>query len=655
MKKSIKSRLILCYILFATLPMLIVNTVSTTKFTSAVNDTTTKLMTQIIGQTTCSFDFFIEGIESSISKFVLGNLNVVDARNLLLRYENATGIADKRAIVNEIKQEIWTLLAVEKGVIGATIVNEDGTILGDISGIPTEVAMKVGEMNIDSGSKWYSNEKGKIYYIQAIKNSISGKSNGYFVADIDMSSINESISKISLFDKSNIFVQDDSGNIICGNYDKVDEIENSQINLEEGERIEGNDLEGSIYTSADTKNGWVITAQIVEEEVMGSIKEVNIIVWLLVIIIAVLAAIAGFIISKGFTSTILNIKNKMKEAENGDLTVEVAPKGKDEIGILAISFNNMIEQIKKLTVTMKEAIGTTLENGDLLGIRTGESVLAFEQLASSIYDITEGSTKQIENVTSSVVAMDKLADSIQEVRVKTRNVFEKTKNARGLVRGATENIESLNSAMTSSIVITREINSSIIELSKLNKKIESIMKLVDVISEETHLLALNASIEAAKAGDVGRGFGVIAKEVRKLAQQCKDSTTNVKDTLDSITAQTNNTVELVEKSNLIFEEQKNATSDTSKGFRNIIQALRDIDSELEIVNGQAEEMQLLKDDMQVISRRIMYITEENASATESVNMLSEHQKDVMSELGEMAMKLNDIMRCLDDSVQRFNV
>ena len=648
-KKSIKARLILCYVLFATLPMLIVNTVSTTKFTSAVKDTTTKLTTQIIGQTTYSFDLFIEGIEKNISKFILGSLNTVDASNLLLAYENATDESQKRDIINQIKQEIWTLLAVEKSIIGATIVNPDGTILGDISGIPTNVATSVSEMKISGRDKWYSSGQGKIYYIQPIKNSISGKDNGYFVADIDIASIEKSIEQLSLFEKSNVFIQDDNDNIICGHYQDLNETEDL---ISEGS---GEKNEHVIYASGKIKNGWIISAEIAETEVMQPIKEVNIIVWLLGILIAIFAVIVGFIVSRGFTSTILDIKNRMKEAENGDLTVEVIPKGRDETGLLALSFNNMLGKIKSLTITMKEAIGITLEEGDLLGERTKSSVLAFEQLAASIYDITEGSTKQIEDVTSSVVAMDKLSDSIQAVRVKTKNVFQKTKNARGLVRGATKNIESLNSTMTSSITITNEINSSIIELSKLNKKIEGIMELVEVISEETHLLALNASIEAARAGDVGRGFGVIAKEVRKLAEQCKASAISVKGTLDNITAQTNNTVELVARSSLIFEEQKNAANDTTKGFRSIIQALRDIDGELEIVDGEAEEMQLLKDDMQEISRRIMYITEENASATESVNMLSEHQKDVMNELGDMATKLNEIMRGLDESVQRFNI
>ncbi len=644
-KKSIKSRLILWYILFASVPMLIVNIVSITKFTSATNETTTELLTQMIGQTTYSFDLFIEGIEKDISKFILGNLNVVDSTNLLLRYENAQEISLQTQLENLIKQELWTLLAVEKGVKGATIVNQDGTILGDITGIPHQVALEVSKMNLESGSKWYSNGKGKIYYIQVLKNSISGKPNGYFVADIDISTVRESIAQIKLFDNSSIFVEDENGNIICGQNE----------NLNESEGINTKDAKGVIYTSGKTQNGWVVTAEVAEEEIIGSIKDINIITWVLVVVIVALASIAGVIISRGFTSTILELKAKMREAENGDLTVEVTNKSRDEMGLLAVSFNNMLGQIKRLTITMKEAIGTTLENGDLLGDRTGESVIAFEQLATSIYNITEGSTEQIKDVTTSVVAMDKLADSIQKVRTETKNVFEKTQNARGLVRGATKNIELLNTTMTSSIEITNEINSSIIELSKLNKKIESIMKLVDVISEETHLLALNASIEAARAGDVGRGFGVIAKEVRKLAEQCKDSTENVKITLDNITSQTNNTVALVERSNLIFKEQKNAADDTSKGFQGIIQALKDIDDELEIVNGQTEEMQMLKDDMQTISRRIMHITEENASATESVNVLSENQKEVMSELGEMANELNRIMRCLDESVNKFNV
>ena len=142
--------------------MLIVNVVSTTKFTSAVRDTTTKLMTQVIGQATQSFDFFIEGIDA-----------------------------------------------------------------------------------------WYSDEKEKIYYIQVIKNSISGKDNGYFVSDIDISKVQENINEIELFGETNIYVKDSNGNIICGNYKEADN--RGDNNNERVEQIESHTKDGIMYSNCILK------------------------------------------------------------------------------------------------------------------------------------------------------------------------------------------------------------------------------------------------------------------------------------------------------------------------------------------------------------------------------------------------------------------
>lgn len=651
--KSIKSRLIISYVLFAAVPMLVVNLVSSGRFTTTLRNTSTQLTTEMVKQAKSNLNYFTNDIEKNVSKFILNNLNDT-AINPLNQYVSATDSDKKQGALNTINRLLAGVSVIEKNIKSAMIVQKDGKLLGRVDGLSEDEMKAFSTLEINKSGQWYRNEKDKIYYIVPIKNSITGQDNGYFVSDINIEDMEKDIVSVELFNGANIYVIDETNKILCGN--APTELSQKLINLlASNEEVKSEISNSTLYAYATSNNGWKVVAEIPEKTLTGSIDQVNIIVWSLVVIIGILAILVGYLVSRGFTSSIINLMKKMKAAENGDLTVSVETKGADEMHMLCISFNNMIANIKKLIEETQSAITTTLETGEILSSNTETSVETFEQLANSIGDIAAGSSRQIEDAATSACVMEELSNSIQQVRANTQNVFENTKGARCMIEDATDSIELLNKTMVSSVSMSEEIRASIIELSVLTKSIEQIMTLVDGISEQTNLLALNASIEAARAGEVGKGFAVVAHEVRNLAEQSKKSTGNVRTTLNTIQEQTSKAVQLVTKSNIIFKEQEQAVGKTYSAFNEIITRLKNIDMELELVNNQTMDMQSLRDDMSSKIERIMMVTEENASATQEVNALSEEQKYVMEKLSQMAMELNEIMDCLDTSVKKFRV
>ena len=653
LKKSIKSRLIISYVLFAVVPMLVVNLVSSGRFTTTLRNTSTQLTTEMVKQAKSNLNYFTNDVEKNVSKFILNSLNDTTS-NPLNQYATAKDSNQKLGALNNIRTLLAGISAIEKNIMSAMIVQKDGDLLGKIDGLSEEEMKAFSTLEINNSGQWYRDQKDNIYYIVPIKNSITGQDNGYFVARIDIGVLDEDLANVELFSGANIYAIDESNKILCGKAPEALSEELIKL-LASNEEVKSETVHSTLYAYAISENRWKIVAEIPEKALTDSINQVNAIVWALVVVIGIVAILVGYLVSRGFTSSIIDLMKKMKAAENGDLTVEVEAKGEDEMHMLCISFNNMMFNIKKLIEETQSAITTTLENGEMLSSNTETSVEAFEQLATSIGDIAVGSSRQIEDAATSSCVMEELSNSIQQVRANTQNVFENTKGARFMIEDATDSIELLNKTMASSISMSEEIRASIIELSVLTKSIEQIMTLVDGISEQTNLLALNASIEAARAGEVGKGFAVVAHEVRNLAEQSKKSTGNVRTTLNTIQQQTTKAVELVTKSNSIFKEQEQAVGKTYNAFNEIITRLKNIDMELELVNNQAIDMQGLRDDMSSKIERIMMTTEENASATQEVNALSEEQKNVMEKLSQMAIELNEIMDCLDTSVKKFKV
>ncbi|WP_410495187.1 methyl-accepting chemotaxis protein [Cellulosilyticum sp. ST5] len=652
-KKSIKSRLIISYVLFAAIPLLIVNMVASGRFTTTLRNTSKQLTTEMVKQARSNLNYFTNDIQKNVSKFILNSLNDT-SNNLLNKYISAEDSNKKMAALNDIRKLLAGITAIEKNISGAMIVQKDGTVLGTVGTLSEEEKKAFGTLEVSKDGLWYRDGKDNIYYLQAIKNSLTGQDNGYFVAGVNMEGLEDDLVNIELFNGANVYAVDEKNTILCG---KSPETLSDALNtlLATKEEVRSEIVNKTLYAYATSDNGWKIIAEIPEAALTSSVKSVNLLVWGLVSIIAILAVLVGYLVSKGFTSSIIELMKKMKAAEGGDLTVQVEAKGQDEMHMLCVSFNNMIVNIKKLIEETKDVIHTTLENGEVLSSNTEKSVEAFEQLATSIGDITAGSTRQTEDAATSSVVMEALSSSIQQVRSNTQNVFENTKGARRMIEDATDSIELLNKTMVSSISMSDEIKASILELSMLTKSIEQIMSLVDGISEQTNLLALNASIEAARAGEVGKGFAVVAHEVRNLAEQSKQSTGNVRVTLNTIQQQTTQAVQLVTKSNAIFKEQEHAVQKAYNAFNEIIDRLKNIDTELGLVNHQAIDMQQLRDDMSNKIERITMVTEENASATEEVNALSEEQKNVMKKLSAMALELNKVMDCLDKSVKHFKV
>ena len=652
---SIKFKLIISYILLAALPLLIMNIVSTYSFKQNLRDTSMQLTTQMVKQTKANINYFTNDIEKNVTKFILNSLN--DTKTSLLNaYQQASSAEKKANAIGDIKKQLSTISVVEENIDSAMIITSEGTNIGLISGLSEEQVKILGEVKPLDEPVWYrdSNLYKGVFYLKQIKNNVTGKEFGTLIVAVKLDALQSEIDHIELFEDGKIYVVDAKNNILCSN---VEEDINPKVKrfIEQGEDIASNIIEKEMIAYATSENNWKIVVQLTEESLTNSLGSLSRLIWSLVLVVAILAVIVGYIISRGMTLSIGDLVKAMKFAENGDLTVNVKVRGKDEMASLCRSFNNMIVNIKKLIEQTHDVIESSIKSGNVLNESTRLSLETFSQLASSIGEISEGSYKQAEDAHNSSEVMGELSESIHKVQKNTQNLFDSTKGARTMIKDASSSIEFLNSTMTSSVAVSNQIKESIEQLSTMTKNIEQIMVLVDGISEETNLLALNASIEAARAGEVGKGFAVVANEVRNLSEQSKKSTTHVRVTLSSIEKQSKSTEQLVKKANDIFDKQSQAVEEAYSAFNQIIKRLVDMDDELSHINEQVNDMQKIKNNMNGKIECITTITEENASATEEVNALSEEQRVVMETLSKMSVELVETMNALEQSVNHFKI
>lgn len=650
----IKFKLISICILFAIIPVIVVNIISYSISKKALSQTSQKLTSELVKQVSSNVDSFLDTIDTSVTQGAV--VNIVQS-NLIKDYFSSESLK-KLYTLKEIEEKLMYLGTMDKNISNAVLILNDTEIIGQIPSITNEDLLSIKDLNIGNKSIWMKGlgkANDKLFFIKQVTTS-SQNTKCTIVINVNMEKINQIVTDIELLKNSGLYIVDENGEMIFNKDTTQEKIDDNIWNVIDNETEFGTArTDHKLATYSILSNGWNIVAEIPEQSLTTQLDASSIIIWILILVVGLLAIIVGTIFARGFSTPIIGLMKLMKQAESGDLTVEISNKGNDEISDLCRSFNRMITNIRKLLNNTQSVIVDTLDNSIVLRSSTEQSVETFEQLAISIEEIAQGTTHQAQDTQQSAASMAALSDNIQEVIQKTNIIFENNQGAKEMIQVATESMNLLSETMEASIEVSSHIQTSIVELSVLTKNIEDIMKLVDGISEQTNLLALNASIEAARVGELGKGFAVVANEVRNLAEQSKNSTVNVRKTLNTIELKTKDTVNLVVKSNTIFASQEEAVSKVHQTFFNIIDSLKYMGQDLEQVNEKVQSMRTLKDDMVEKIDNIATVTQESAASTEEVSALSDEQKNVVEKLYNLSNRLTDSMSNLNDSIKSFKV
>ena len=662
-KGSIKRKLILSYIICTVIPLVIVNLFSASQSKITVKDITSQMAMEMVKQTGISISYYTESIENSMTRIIMNDLNsssinlVAEYAKILVQSKNNINDFEKFELENDIRTQINYSRSLDKNIEDIALLMNDGTEI--LSGN----AIKEGELEKfkDKGEAkevtWEvidNNGTKEIYAYKNVINLQTAKSVGLLVVKAKYDVLNYKVNEISLFEGTQIRILDPMGAIISSNSEEDTNekiIESIDLNASESSKL----VKGELVATARTGNGWVVVAEIPQKMLTHRIDAVVNVIWIMVIIIGLIAIAIGSNISRSIVNSIMQLMKLMKKAEEGDLTVVSEIRTNDEMAELGSSFNHMIENIQRLLKQAKSTIEHSVEAADTLKRSSRSSKEGITQLTSTIGNITQGANNQTEDIYNSVDVMEQLASSIQVVIEDTSGLLEHTQGTTGIIEEASSNMKFLDTAISSTHKVSEEISQGIMELNVLTKTIGEIMKLLDDISERTNLLALNASIEAARAGSVGKGFAVVAEEVRNLATQSKESSSHVKEAVRGIEVKVKNTTDLVVKSNQLFDKQSVAINKTYQSLNLMINDLKEISTGLVQVNSRVGCMNHYKDEMSQKIESIAKVIEANAAEIEEVNALSEEQSATIEQFNDLATKLLSAINDLEQNVATFIV
>ena len=403
---------------------------------------------------------------------------------------------------------------------------------------------------------------------------------------------------------------------------------------------------------------WFLAITVPKKEILSSLDSMKKGIFISSILFLFIGLILIYIITDNFSKQIKGIATELNVIARGDFSsthILQKKNGKDEISDTYLSMSIMKDSVSSMLKAIKDVSMAINKDSESLNAVAHQMSSTSDNVASAIQDTAEGINVQAKGLESMNSALFTFGEKLETI---VGNIEDIDINAKGInsmsIKGNEDMqllIESINVMGKAFKDFTDRINGFNININKVTE----ITKLINGVAEQTNLLALNAAIEAARAGEAGKGFAVVADEIRKLAEQSQHSLQNINLLINNITTDADSIIYTTNGLSKDLNTQSNVIERAIESYKGIVNAIHDIGIKIQSANVSAIEINKDKSIILASVEDASAVAEEIAASSQQISAASEEMAASSEEVASSAKNMTILIGDMLEQVNRFKI
>lgn len=665
MKKSLKAKLIIMFVIFISVPLIASGVFSYISASTAMEKSTEGNLVEITNKTGQIVQSTVSSVEKYIQLMTM-NKDIPTALKTNSTEDKKNAFDYIAAVQSAYSKEIEQIVIVDlssKGIISNANMNEN-IDLSDRDYIKTALSGIAGKSGVIE-----SKTTGKRVIAIAYPLTYENKVVGAILASIKLETITEHLDKVKIgkggyafmLNKDGLMLHHPVGDKILK--EKVFETTSPSLKalteiMKTGKSGSGEyNYEGvEKYMAFVPVGDWIVAVTANYNEYMDAAFKIRTNTLVLTIISLIVAIGAAYgMTTRNIIKPIKQLEDLMIQAGQGDLTVLSNIKTRDEIQTLGEKFNDMIQSQGDIINNVRKSAEELAASSEEMASSTEIIGAASEEITNSIQGVAADAEEQNNAVVEASKVLVELSSLVQIAQNKSSTAKGNSDTCLQVAQGGRTYLKQTVQAMDGISEVSTETSETLKALEQLSNKVGVIVTTINGIAEQTNLLALNAAIEAARAGEQGRGFAVVADEVRKLSEESTKGANEITTLVGEMVHQISLAVKSMEYGMNAVNEGVAVVSQTDEAFLSIIgsveQIVKDIKQIDEITKSEvASSEQIIKLIDSVATR-----TEGTAASSEQVSASTEEQVATIQNLSSAAEEVSAMANELNILVERFRI
>lgn len=357
----------------------------------------------------------------------------------------------------------------------------------------------------------------------------------------------------------------------------------------------------------------------------------------IVAIVIIAMVICILVVQQCTTSITRSLRRSIQsvqEVSTGNLHAEIDKKAlsrSDEIGDLSRAVQTLQTELLKIIGGIKESTSLLVDSSDMLEQTSHETYAGISEMQSTVATITDGATQQAADAQSASANVQYMGNLITET---------------GLAA------DELNESADTMKEASDKASVTIDELKEISKEVQDA---ISTIAEQTNLLSLNASIEAARAGDAGRGFAVVATEIQKLAEQSNTASGNIAQIVNTLIANSETVVDTMERTRTVIDQQNRYIENTSAAVSGVIAELDASVERIRSIEHKTTELEKARNEIITIIETLSDIAQQNADGTSQTNTAMTEMANSFRSIEDSTENLRNTADMLAQNISNFQL